>query len=54
MQRGNLSAGRVYICRPMSRLRESDRRPYKWGLLLTVVMAVEFWVIATSVVAHQF
>jgi hypothetical protein len=37
----------------MSRLRESEKRPYNWGLLLMVVMAVEFWVFATTLVAHN-
>jgi len=37
----------------LARLGESDRRPYNWGLLLVVVMAVEFWVALTTVVADH-
>jgi hypothetical protein len=31
----------------------SERRPYNWGLLLIIVMAVEFWIVAATVVAQH-
>ena len=47
------SGGRVNIGRQMAPLRESDARPYNWGLLLLLALCVEFWVILTTVVTEQ-
>jgi hypothetical protein len=37
----------------VARLRESDPRPYNWGLILLLVLCVEFWVFVTTVVTEQ-